>query len=736
MQPAGAPWRNPLQASGFFPLMADRDAPLSAAEAAPAPRESVAARPVRALGTPLAATIAVLTSLIGLVVLAWAVLYVTKGRFLKGPFERIVAAETGRQVHVAGDFQLYFAPINVKFLAEGLTVSNPEWAGRGNFFAAKKIDTRISTWSLITGHERINWLGLDEGHVDLQWDASGRRNTWTFGEQAGEPLDLPIIRRALVRGTQIRYVHPQMEIEAAIRIHTVEARDTQFASRIGFDGNGTARDTRFTLSGALLTPNATVAGGRNRLQLHAEAVRTSIDVSGTLPGATEIEGADLHMDARGQNLADIFSVAGIAVPDTRSYRLRSAFTKHGDEWRFTGLRGRFGDSDLAGRFTITSREPRMLVTANLATRVLDIVDAGPFIGYNPNKLEAQGKAGAVEQVAGTPRVLPDAPLRVEALKNFDAKVDWTVRTVRAESLPVSNVTLGLDLDNRLLKLSPLNFAMARGTVSSDITINARRQPVFTDYDIRLSPTPMGTLLAGFGVEQSGTSGTLKARVQMTGTGNSVRDSLANSNGRIAIIMPSGSMWTRNTELAELDIGVFIQKMFEEKLKEPVRINCGLIGFTVRNGIAAADPILIDTAKNVMLGRGGFSFKNETIDLAFRADSKKFSLFSGQSPVGIGGYFASPKIDVISPELVARAGAGLGLGALVSPLASVIAFVDVGDAKAADCGPVLAGAHAWAQRDVKGRPRDDVGRGTTAKSESGKQSAPERKKQRKKFLGIF
>ncbi|MDP5281353.1 AsmA family protein [Sphingomonas sp. DG1-23] len=712
--------------------MADRDSPIKAADSAPRPGDSPA-KPTRALGTPLASIIAVVATILGLIVLAWTILFVTKGRFLKPTFEKIVAGQTHRDVKVAGDFQLYFAPFNVKFLAEGLTVSNPEWAGRGNFFSAKKIDSRISTWSLITGNRRINWLGLENGHVDLQWDEQGRRNTWTFSEEKGEPLDLPIIRRALVQGTMIRYVDPRMQIAAGIRIHTVEAQDTKFASSIRFDGNGTARGTRFTLSGALLTPNATVSGGENQLQLHVAGVRTDIDVSGTLPGATEIEGADLHIDARGQNLADVFAVAGIAVPDTRNYRLRSAMTKHGDEWRFTGMRGRFGASDLAGKFTVALREPRLLLTADLSTRVLDIVDAGPFIGYSP---QASAAGAVVTRAAGTPRILPDAPLRVEALKNFDAKVDWTVRTVRADKLPVSNITLGLDLDNRLLKLSPLNFSLARGTVNSDITINARREPVFTEYDIRLSPTPMGVLLAGFGVEESGTTGTLKARVQMTGAGNSVRDSLANSNGRIAVILPKGSFWTRNIQLSELDIGTFIQKMFEKKLKEPVQINCGLIGFSVRNGIAAADPILIDTDKNVMLGRGGFSFKNETLDLAFRADSKKFSLFAGQSPVGIGGYFARPSIDVISPELLGRAGAGLGLGLVASPFAAVIAFVDVGDAKAADCGPVLAGASARAQRTDKGKPRDDVGKGTTAKSEDGKRSNDERKKQRKKFLGIF
>ena len=177
-------------------------------------------------------------------------------------------------------------------------------------------------------------------------------------------------------------------------------------------------------------------------------------------------------------------------------------------------------------------------------------------------------------------------------------------------------------------------------------------------------------------------------------------------------------------------------MFEDKLKEPVRINCGLVGFTVRGGVAAADPILIDTSKNVILGRGGFSFRTEGVDLAIRADGKKFSLFSGQSPVGIGGTFAHPKLDVISNQLLGRAGAGLGLAVVATPVAGILAFVDVGDAKAAACGPVLAGATAAAQRTTKGAPRDDVGHGTTAKEENGKASGGERKTQRKKFLGIF
>ncbi len=74
---------------------------------------------------------------------------------------------------------------------------------------------------------------------------------------------------------------------------------------------------------------------------------------------------------------------------------------------------------------------------------------------------------------------------------------------------------------------------------------------------------MGKLLARWGVEESGTSGTIRARAQLKGLGDTVRESLATANGRIAVIIPKGTMWARNIQLSELDVGVFIQKMFEK-----------------------------------------------------------------------------------------------------------------------------------------------------------------------------
>jgi uncharacterized protein involved in outer membrane biogenesis len=378
--------------------------------------------------------------------------------------------------------------------------------------------------------------------------------------------------------------------------------------------------------------------------------------------------------------------------------------------------------------TISLPNDRLLVDADIASQKVDIIDLGPFIGYDPEALATKGVQAAVAQGGGVPRLLPDAPLRSDSLKLFDARVRYKVARVRAPNLPVANVTLNLVLDRSLLTMSPLTDGP--GGRVRDVGDRAERAPPAGDDQVRHPPVadPDGPAAAGVRGRAVGTTGTVKARIQMTGEGDTVRKSLASADGRIAFILPRGSFWTRNIQLAELDVGTFAQKMFQGKLKEPVQINCGLIGFTVRDGIATADPILIDTSKNVMLGRGGFSFKDESLDLAFRADSKKISLLAGQSPVGINGHFARPGFDVISPELVGRAGVGLGLAAAAGPIGGLLAFVDIGDAKSTACGPVLAGARATQQRTTKGEARDDVGAGTKAEADGGGK--------RKKFLGIF
>lgn len=629
-------------------------------------------------------------AVVGMLVGAYVVQYVAKGSFWKSSFERVVSQRAGRDVRVAGDFQLYLAP-DIRFRAEGLTVANPDWAEADQFFAARRISVDAPIWQALFGDLTIEDVSVAGGTLNLQRRAD-KANTWTFG---GGPLELPDIIRAAATDSRVAVIDAatdtRMDFKLGTLVGTAGADGQRIDGPLAFAGKGSTHGAALRIEGRLTTPNQAAAGGKLGLELAGTLARTTFTVTGTLPGATRLDGANLRVTAKGRNLADPGLLFGIALPATRPYSLAANLTKVDRDYRLTKLNGRIGDSDLAGTLSITMPETtkaRTKVAGVLTSDVLDIKDVGPLIGYDPARIEAG--QGVVTTVAGRPRLLPDAPLATQALDAFDANIDYRAKAVQTGKLPFTNLRLKLGLDNQLLSLAPLAFDVAgTGRLIARIAINARTPAVRTDYDVRLTEIPLGKLLTGFKVEDAGTTASLRGRLKLQGVGDTVHKSLASATGRIALVVPSGTLWVRNIELAELDLQNFLTALIGKKLKEKRDINCGIIAFTVTGGKAVADPILIDTDKAVFRGRGGFNFGDEALAMSLEGDSKQFSLFSGQSPIGINGYFADPKINPISGELLARGAAGLALGIIATPLAALAAFIDLGDAKDVNCMPILA-----------------------------------------------
>ena len=419
-------------------------------------------------------------TLIGIVVAifaVWLVLFVTKGRFLKSPFESIVGKLTHRTVTVRGDFQLYFAPFRIKFYAEGMTLSNPGWASRPNLFSADRIDSRIAPFSLLFGKRRLYWLDLDNGAVDLEWNADHSANTWTFSDRkGGKPFEFPRIDRADIIGTTVRYLDPRMQVLADLKVDDIASANATIGKAVGVTGGGVLRKAPFTVVARLLTPDATANRGKNQLVARVRAAHNVIDVAGTLPSIADIEDVPLSVAARGRNMAELLGIIGVVIPQTRDYHLRGQLIKSGEVYRFTRIRGVAGATDLAGTLTITNGT-RIHLDSKLATKSLDIIDAAPFIGFNPDIVAAKGAQAAVAATgAGANRLLPDAALPIATMQLFDADLKWTIGVVKSRNIPISNVDVTLALDHGKLSLSPFTFSMARGNVASDVIFDTRPPP--------------------------------------------------------------------------------------------------------------------------------------------------------------------------------------------------------------------------------------------------------------------
>ncbi|HEX8418903.1 MAG TPA: AsmA family protein, partial [Sphingomonas sp.] len=129
-------------------------------EISAAPDEPIAAeRP----GRRRKIVVRVLVGVVVAIFAVWLLLYITKGRFLRHPFERVVGSLTQREVRVGGDFQLYFAPFAIKLVADRASVSNPGWTTRPHLFSADHVEARIAPLSLLFGRRRLYSLDLVNG---------------------------------------------------------------------------------------------------------------------------------------------------------------------------------------------------------------------------------------------------------------------------------------------------------------------------------------------------------------------------------------------------------------------------------------------------------------------------------------------------------------------------------------------------------------------------------------------
>ena len=119
-------------------------------------------------------------------------------------------------------------------------------------------------------------------------------------------------------------------------------------------------------------------------------------------------------------------------------------------------------------------------------------------------------------------------------------------------------------------------------------------------------------------------------------------------------------------------------------------------FDVANGTAQAQSIVLDTQDVLITGSGKVDLGSEQLDLILHGQPKKFHLVRVRAPVDIKGQLSKPKFGPDKGQLLKQGGIAAALGTLLTPVATLLAFVDPGLAKDQDCSELLAQAHADAK----------------------------------------
>lgn len=417
---------------------------------------------------------------------------------------------------------------------------------------------------------------------------------------------------------------------------------------------------------------------------------TRVAFVGTVNDPMKMGGVDLKLKFAGDSLGELYELTGVLLPDTPPFETDGRLvakinSEEASVYDYRNFNGRIGDSDIHGSLTYTTGKPRPKLEGDVESRQLRLADLGPLIGVDSGK---GTKAEEVrKQAPPSGKVLPNDRFETDKWDVMDADVRFKGRRIEhGSSLPISNLSTHILLKNADLRLEPLKFGLAGGTISSNIHLEGDKNPMRGQADIQARRLKLKELMPDVELMQK-TLGEMNGDAKIRGTGNSVAALLGNGNGNLKLLMNDGLVSRNLMEILGLNVGNFIVgQIFGD---DEVRVNCAAANIDLVNGVARPQIFAFDTENAVINVTGTASMASEQLDLTINPESKGIRIVTLRSPLYVRGSFKDPDAGVKAGPLIARGAVAAALATLVTPAAALLALISPSEGQANQCQTILS-----------------------------------------------
>ncbi len=578
--------------------------------------------------------------------------------------------------------------------AEKIHMSNPDWSTVGPQMAvADRVEVAFHILPLLAKDFVVTDLRLNAPDIAVQRRKDGS-NSWTFKDNGPSEWDVDIQRLAFGSG-KVRYVDEPIGLDLRADAQTINGGAK--AEAPGEQPYG----LEFKLSGKY--NKAAITGGGKAgavlsltgehvtfpIEAKADIGDNKIGLQGTVTDPRALSGLDLKMTLAGASMADLYPLTGVLLPETPPYQTRGRLLakKNGEAWTFTYQKftGKVGASDIAGTLEYAQRKPRPLLSGELTSQQVRLADLGPTVGADTG---AGTKESGKVKAPPKGKALPVDQFNTAKWGALDAEVKFTgKRIVRAHDIPLQDISTTIRMKDKVLTLTPLNFGMAGGRVTSNIRLDGRQKTIDAQARLAARHLKIRELFPKLQSMQA-SFGEVNGDAALAGNGNSVSAMLASSNGELNAVVTEGSVSKFILEIAGLNVAnaVFV-KVFGDK---QVHLNCMATEMDVRKGRANVDRFVLDTDDAVIGVTGYVDLASEELDLDVRPKTKGTRIFSLRTPLYAKGTFTDPKVGPHAGPLALKAGAAVAL-ATVSPLAAILPLVNVSKVPDTNCAAEISAA---------------------------------------------
>ncbi|RXZ32403.1 AsmA family protein [Oxalobacteraceae bacterium CAVE-383] len=578
--------------------------------------------------------------------------------------------------------------------ADDIQLSNPGWAKTGpQMVQLTHVTFSLSPLPLLAKTVVVPELEADGLALALErgTDPAQAPNNWTFKKDDNTPSTWRFaLQRLILKQAQVHYLDPLIKLDMHAGVNTLADNNPQgYGLEFKLDGSyNKAPVTGGGKAGGILSlenPDAVYP-----IQADIKLGKNAIGVEGRITKPTAVTAIDLQLSLAGASMANLYPLTGVLLPDTPPYATKGHLIGKldqagGDDWTYENFTGKVGDSDIAGTLEYLRRQPRPLLRGKLVSAQLRLADLGPLVKADSNASKANRGAAQV-QPAG--KVLPAEPFDTKSWGVLDADIDFTGRKIiRDASLPIQDMHAVLHLENSMLSLTPLNFGVAGGNMTSNITLDGGATPIKAEMKMAARHLKIKQLFPKLESMQA-SFGEVNGDVSLSGVGNSVGALLGTSNGEIKAVVSKGSVSKFILEAAGLNIAnaAFV-KIFGDK---QVQMNCLAADFAVTDGLMQTRSFVMDTSDAVVNVSGDINLAKELLALDIRPKSKGLRVISLRTPLYAKGTFKNPDIGLYKGMIALKAGAAAGLAA-VAPLAALAPLINIGRTEDTDCAGLLSEA---------------------------------------------
>jgi len=311
----------------------------------------------------------------------------------------------------------------------------------------------------------------------------------------------------------------------------------------------------------------------------------------------------------------------------------------GDDERID-LKGKalIGKTSLTGNLTGTLKGKRPFLQGELSSPELRWLDLRALAlaggsGAKQRVASAKSKTGSGDEPAA------EAAATALTLDAVDLDLKVKVGKIAGSGSGLSDITSHAKLTGGVLTLAPLHMNYLGGSVNIDGTFDGRKRPSTLEIKGTVDDWQIGRVLKELGAEAP-VSGEMYASFDLSTSGDSASALWRSLNGRFSSAISRGRIESSIIALTGLDISAYL--FSDARKKGYTEVNCFIGRFGLKNGVATATTLLLDTPDIQMVGTGSINLRNDTIDIDVQPHPKRHKLIELGTPFSITGSLSDPK----------------------------------------------------------------------------------------------